>query len=41
MDVYYNPQELDGVESLLRDYTLKPAIEIVLHEEPNGASPFG
>lgn len=34
MDIYTSPKDLDGVIISSKDYTMEPAIEIVLHEAP-------
>ena len=34
MDIYASPKDVDGVTISTRDYTIEPAIEIVLHEVP-------
>lgn len=34
MDIYASPKDLDGVTISTKDYTIEPAIEIVLYETP-------
>lgn len=35
MDIYASPKDLDGVTISTKDYTIEPAIEIVLYETPH------